>query len=127
MRKQSAIISSGKTIQVDGKHWSFIAGAAILMRFAAKFIHINMRGVHIRLDELLTVWNKERRNLNFEICFYSIHLISYTEQTIVFGFGDIAKISVMSAFLHSIKMKLLEHKLFLLTILIANHQLAYGI
>jgi len=39
----------------------------------------------------------------------------------------IAKIRDLEAFIYCIKTKLLEHKIFVLTILIVTHQLAYSI
>lgn len=90
-------------------------------------LHGNARGVHTRLWWTFDCLKQGKGNLNFESCFSSIHLSFLPEQSISFVFGDFAKVSDLEAFLYCIKTKLLEHKLFLLTILIANHQLAYNI
>ena len=63
------------------------AGVAILTRFATKSIHINVRGVHTRLRRTFDCLKQGKENLNFESCFYSIHLIFFPQQSICI-FGD---------------------------------------
>lgn len=66
----------------------FFAGVAILMRFAAKSIHINVRGVHMRLRWTFDCLKQGKGNLNFESCFYSSQLIFFPQQSILFVFRD---------------------------------------
>lgn len=56
----------------------FFAGVAILMRFAAKSVHRNVRGVHTRFRWTSDCLKQGKGGLNCTSCFYRIHLIIFT-------------------------------------------------
>lgn len=98
-----------------------MVGVTILRRFVAKSLNISVKEADMRLRMGFCL-KQGKGHLNFENCFYSIHLIFFPQHSIVFFF--LRKYQDK----HTISFSLLyKSKLFLLTILIANHQLSYSI